>query len=120
MDSLTEMITQAEADVREREALADTADSRVTAAQADAAAAHESLNEARIVLAWLLRRSEDRPGTASLPESERPFAGAACDAVREARTGEVQAGLVPGGAGRSWRDREQQGDQRPRGTGRRP
>ena len=67
MDSLTEMITQAEADVREREALADTADSRVTAAQADAAAAHESLNEARIVLAWLLRRSEDRPGTASPP-----------------------------------------------------
>jgi hypothetical protein len=69
MDSLTEMITQAEADVREREALADTADSRVTAAQADAVAAHESLNEARIVLAWLLRRSEARPGT-ELPSGQ--------------------------------------------------
>jgi hypothetical protein len=70
MDSLTEMISQAEADVREREALAATADNRVTAAQADAAAAHESLNEARIVLAWLLRHSEDRPVAASSPSQD--------------------------------------------------
>jgi len=65
MNDLTEMISQAEADVQERESLVATAEDRVAAAQADAASARDNLNEARIVLAWLRRRHDAQPVAAS-------------------------------------------------------
>jgi hypothetical protein len=64
MNDLVEYINQAEADVREQEALVDSAQARVAVAQADAAAATEKLAEARIVLEWLRRRSQAQPAAA--------------------------------------------------------
>jgi hypothetical protein len=73
MDTLTEMIRQAEAEVQEREGRTVAADSRAAAAQADAAAEHEGLKEARIVLEWLRRRGQSQPVAAVAGmQSDRP------------------------------------------------
>lgn len=68
MNDLDEITRQAEADVEEYEALVVSADARVAAAQADAAAAGEKLSEARIVLEWLRRRRHAQPVAAPVGE----------------------------------------------------